>query len=171
MLQMEKDTHIKSLLGLTQEEATMVFGITRMQWAQFITGRRDIPVTAKQKLADVLFTIQKNKTKSDFATTVIETEKKKSKEWMHQQLKAFTLKELQLERKIKKINEVRKEAFSALKVVAYLESHNETSLAEFIKSRAKKTLNKQNLQHLQELELKKETLQMLKLNLEKKISK
>lgn len=169
MLQMEKDNNIKSLLGLSQEEAAMLLGITRMQWAQFITGRRDIPVAAKLKLAEVLSTIQKNKTNPQEVNKLIETEKKIAQEGLHQELKAIKLKELQLERKIKKTDEVRKEAFSALQVVAYLESKKENSLAKFIKTRAKNTLNKHSLQHLQELQLKKESLEMLKLQIEEKL--
>lgn len=169
MLQTEKDTHIKSLLGLSQEETAMILNITRMQWAQFTTGRRDIPVTAKLKLAEVLSNIQKNKTNPQEVNKIIEIEKKKAHDWMQQEFKAIKLKEFQLDRKIKKTSEVRKEAFSALEVVAYLESKKETSMAKFIKTRAINTLKKYSLQHLQELELKKESLEMLKLQLEKKL--
>lgn len=169
MLQMEKDNNIKSVLGLSQEETAMLLGITRMQWAQFITGRRDIPVAAKLKLAEVLSTIQKNKKSTEIANKIIETEKKKAHDWLQQEFKAIKFKELELERKIKKIVEVRTDAFKALEVVHYLESKNDTSLARFIQIRANKNLNKNSLQHLEELQLKKESLQMLKLQLEKKV--
>lgn len=166
---MEKDNNIKSVLGLSQEEASMLLGITRMQWAQFITGRRDIPVAAKLKLAEVLSTIQKNKKSTEIANKIIETEKKKAHDWLQQEFKAIKFKELELERKIKKIVEVRTDAFKALEVVHYLGSKNDTSLARFIQIRANKNLNKNSLQHLEELQLKKESLQMLKLQLEKKL--
>ena len=78
-----------------------------------------------------------------------------------------------LDRKIEKVMQVRKDAFKAFEVVQYLESKNakphEQSLAKTIKKRVEKTLNKQNLQHLHELELKKENLEMLKLIIKKKL--
>lgn len=173
MLQMEKDTNIKSLLGLSQEEIGMLLGITRMQWAQFTTGRRDIPVAAKLKLAEVLSIIQNNKTNTKEAKKIIETENKKAHDWLLQEFKAIPFKELELDRKIKKTLQVREDAFKALEVAHYLELQKVTSpiesLAEFIQIRAKNTLKKNSLQHLQELELKKESLKMLKLKIMKKL--
>ena len=164
---MKKD--LKSIMGLTQEETAMLLGISRVQWAHFTDGRRDIPTSAKVKLAEVLSTIQKNKSKPKEVTEIIATEKKKAKEGLQQELKAIQLKEIELEKKIKKINEVRKEAFAALEVVAYLEFKEQTSMAKFIKTRALNSLKKYNLQQLQDLELKKESLEMLKLQIDKKL--
>ncbi len=166
---MKSESNYKSLLGLSQEEAAMLLGITRLQWAQFVTGRRDIPVAAKLKLAEVLSNIKENKTVPLITKEVFETEKKKAQDWMLKEIKELEHKKIILDRKIEKSNEAREEAFKALDVVRYLESKNDISMAKFIKSRVIKTLIKHSLQHLEELELKKESYKMLKLHLEKKL--
>lgn len=169
MLQTKKDRQLKSTLGLSQEEAAMLLGITRLQWAQFTTGRRDIPVAAKLKLAEVLSAIEKNKNKSKAVHKLLETEYQQTKDWLQQEWKAIKFKEVALERKIKKIQQVREDAFKALEIVQYLVSKNDTNMAKLIEIRIKNTLKKNSLQQLQELELKKENLEMLKLQLSKKL--
>jgi transcriptional regulator with XRE-family HTH domain len=156
MLQMKKENHLKSLLGLTQEEAAMLFNITRIQWAQFSTGRREIPATAKLKLAEVLTALKNNKKSPTLTTQLLEIEKKKA-----------------LDKKIIKIQQVRGDAFKALEVANYLESQKGNTpfveMASFIQNRVKNTLKKNSLVHLQELELKKESLEMLKSKITKKL--
>ncbi len=170
---MKNEANLKSLLGLTQEEMGMLLGTSRVQWAHFIVGRRDLPLPAKIKLTDVLSHVEKNKTYSVDVTKTIETEKKKAHEWLLQELKDIKFKEYELEVKIKKITQVREEALKALQIVSYLESEKNKSpiesLPKFIKIRAINTLNKNNLQYLQELQLKKETLEMLKFKIEEKL--
>lgn len=166
---MKKETNLKTLLGLSQEEAAILLGVSRVQWAHFTDGRRDIPATAKVKLAEVLSSIEENKKNPDEVTKLIETEKKKAHDGLLQEYKAIPFKELELDKKIKKSIQLREEAFKALQVVHYLETKKNTGLSKFIKTRATNTLKKHSLEHLQELELKKESLQMLKLLLEKKI--
>jgi len=170
---MREKENLRKVLGITQEELAMLLSITRTQLAMYETNKRDIPLTSKEKLADILTTLHKNKTNPDNTNKLIETEKKKVYEWLQKEFKELEYKVLLLDLKIKKITQVRKDAFKALEVVQYLESKNafphEQSLAKTIKKRVEKTLNKQNLQLLNELQLKKESLEMLKLQIEKKL--
>lgn len=170
---MREKENLRDVLGITQEELAMMLRITRTQLAMYETNKRDIPLTSKEKLADILTTLHKNKSISEYSNTIIKTEKKIVYEWLKKEFKELEYKVLLLDRKIEKVIQVRKDAFKALEVVQYLESKNayphEQTLAKIIKKRVEKTLNKQNLQHLQELELKKESLEMLKLQLEKKL--
>lgn len=173
MLQMKKENYLKPLLGLTQEEATMLFNVTRIQWAQYTTGRREISVTAKLKLAEVLTALNNNKKSPALTTKLIEIENKLAQDGLHQELKAIKFKTYALDKKIVKIKQVRADAFKALEVAHYLESEKAATqiedMASFIQIRIKKTLKKNSLLHLQELELKKESLQILKTKIEEKI--
>ncbi len=173
MLQMKKENHLKSLLGLTQEEATMLFNVTRVQWAQFTTGRREIPATAKLKLAEILSAVKNNKKCPELTTQLLEIENKIAQDGLHQELKAIKFKTYALDKKIVKIQQVRADAFKALEVAHYLESEKIATqiedMASFIQIRIKKTLKKNSLHHLQELELKKESMQMLKKKIEEKL--
>lgn len=166
---MKKETNLKTLLGLSQEEAAILLGVSRVQWAHFTDGRRDIPAAAKVKLAEVLSSIEENKKNTDEVTKLIETEKKKAHEELLQEYKAIPFKELELDKKIKKSIQLREEAFKALQVVHYLEAKKNTGLSKFIKTRVTNTLKKHSLGQIQELELKKESLQMLKILIEKKL--
>lgn len=172
---MRKKENLRDVLGITQEELAMLLSITRTQLAMYETNKRDIPLTSKEKLADILTTLHKNKSISEPLHSIIKNEKKIVYEWLKKESKALEYKVMLLDRKIEKVTQVRKDAFKALEVVQYLESKNayphEQNLAKIIKARVAKTLNKQNLQHLHELELKKESLQMLKLQIVKKINK
>ena len=171
---MKKKETLRNILGgITQEELAMLLGITRGQLSMHEIGRRDIPLPAKEKLADILTTLHTNKSISAPIHSIIKNEKKVVYEWLKKEYKELEYKEVLLDRKIEKVMQVRTDAFKALEVVQYLESKNayphEQNLAKMIKKRVEKTLNKQNLQHLYELQLKKENLEMLKLQIEKKI--
>ena len=170
---MRKKENLRDVLGITQEELAMLLSITRTQLAMYETNKRDIPLTSKEKLADILTTLHKNKSISKYSNSIIETEKKKVSEWLQKEFKDLEYKVVLLDRKIEKVMQVRKNAFKAFEVVQYLESKNakpkKKKKKKTIKKRVEKTLNKQNLQHLHELELKKENLEMLKLIIEKKL--
>ena len=172
---MRKNENIRDVLGITQEELAMLLGVTRTQLAMYETKKRDIPIVANQKLAEMLTTLHKNKSISEYSNTIIEKEKKDSYEWFQKEFKELEYKALLLERKIIKVKQTREEAFKALEVVKYLElkkaTIHEESLSKSIKKRVEKTLSKHSLQHLEELQLKKESLEMLKLQLEKKLNK
>lgn len=170
---MKNDTTIKSQLGLSQEEMAMLLGITRSQWALFNTGKRDIPLNAKQQLATIFTNLQKKKSFAPLSAKYSQTEKKKTQQWLDQEYKTVKHKQLYLLRKIKTVENIRKECFAALEVVHQLEGQKDNerlvNLAQIIKKRVLKTLEKNSLQHLNELELKKETLEMSKLKIEEKI--
>lgn len=174
IFEMKKSETLRNILGgITQEELAMLLETTRGQLSMYEIGRRDIPLLAKEKLAEILTTLHKNKSISEYSNSIIETEKKKVNEWLQKEFKELEYKVLLLDRKIEKVMQVRKDAFKALEVVQYLESKkaniHEQNLAKTIKNRIEKTLNKQNLQHLEELQLKKESLEMLKLKIEQKL--
>lgn len=170
---MKKGESICKQLGIRQEELAMLLKISKGQLAMFEIGKRDIPLTAKKHLTEMLMGIQKNKLISVNNHKILEEEKKNTRDWLLKEFNNLKYKELELERKIKKIQEVREEALKALEVVKFLESGNEFDdhfgMANFILIRIKKTLKKYSLQQLEELQLKKESLEMLKLQIDKKL--
>lgn len=50
--------NIKDLLGMTYNDMAMLLQINRSQWAMYVTGKRDLPVVAKLKLAEMLQFLQ-----------------------------------------------------------------------------------------------------------------
>lgn len=94
---MKKATTLKNIIGLTQDELAMYFGVTKGHWSMFVIGKRDLPLDSQE------------------------------------------------------------------------EKHPIDSFAESIRLRAMKTLKQHNLYSLTELQLKKESLDILKTTLEKKM--
>jgi transcriptional regulator with XRE-family HTH domain len=170
---MKHDKTIKNLLGLSQEEISMILGISRIQWAMYETGRRDIPLASKQQLSALLANTQKAKSVSPESIKRAEKEKKNEKEWLNREYKVLDHKQHYLERKIIAIENIRVACFAALEVVQYLESQSENeftiSLVKSIKTRATNTLNKHSSSRLLELKLKKESFEMLKYSFLQKI--
>jgi transcriptional regulator with XRE-family HTH domain len=170
---MKSTTTIRSVLGLSQEEISILLGITRTQWSMYEIGKRDIPLAAKQQLATLLTSVKKKKSVSKESLTIAEAEKKKDKEWLKKEYITQQHKQLLLERKINVMKNIRSECFAALEVAIHLESEPENKLlaglAINIKNRVKNTLIKNSSHRLQEMQLKKESAEMLKKVLEQKI--
>lgn len=51
---MKKQHPIRTLLSLKQEEIAMLLGISRARWGMYEIGKRDLPLSAKQLLAEML---------------------------------------------------------------------------------------------------------------------
>ena len=51
---MKKEHPIRSLLGLKQEDIAMFLGLSRARWGMYEIGKRDLPLPAKQMLAEML---------------------------------------------------------------------------------------------------------------------
>ena len=124
-------------------------------------------------LMNLILDLQKSKSFSTTQNTIQKTEEKKHKDWLKQEHKTLLHKTELLKRKIQAVKETREECFAALKVVDYLELHPDNitfkSLALDIRDRVDKALYKNSYHKLYELELKKESIEMLKLKIEAKI--
>lgn len=170
---MKNEATIKNSIGLTQEEAAMFLVITRSQWSMFVSGKRVLPLTATQKFAKLLEHLQAEKpfsiTRQQIAKAEIETLQQK----LQHDLLTIQIKHYKVAQKINKMEIIRKECFAALEVAHFIENQKEKhpigSLAEYIKKRVIKTLKRNDLYALTELKLKKESLEVQKNTLEKRI--
>jgi transcriptional regulator with XRE-family HTH domain len=55
---MKKEQTITAILGITQQDVAMLLGVNRSQWSMFESGKRDLPLAAKQLLAEMLTYVQ-----------------------------------------------------------------------------------------------------------------
>lgn len=168
---MKNTASIKSIIGLSQEETAMLFGITRSQWAMYASGKRDLPLAAKQLLASLIANRQHHKSVSKESAAILATEKKKANEWLQREYTIAQHRQQLIEGKIKAMENIRAECFAALEAVSFLKSqpNPNTSLLKSIQIRATNTLQKNSLPQLLDFQLKKETVEMLKLKIHKKI--
>lgn len=172
LLPMKKET-LRSNLGLTQEELAMLLGTNRINIAMFETGRRELPNDSITKVLPALTHHQGLKEHSEPVIKLLESEKKKTTEWLTRELRTTDYKLRKCEDKIAAMESKRSEAIAALETVCFLETQsNELAFPgtkSFIRSRAVTLLNKNPLHQLEELKLKKEQLDFLKKSLEEKL--
>lgn len=55
---MKRENELRKLLGISQIEMAMLLQISRSQWSMFEIGQRDLPLAAKQLLAELLQYLQ-----------------------------------------------------------------------------------------------------------------
>ncbi|MGH2667353.1 hypothetical protein [Flavobacterium sp.] len=170
---MDNTITIKNILGLTQEEMGMVLGISISQWKMYKSGKRDIPLSAKEHLTALLRETQNKNQIAEETKQFIKVEQQKAKEKLQQECLKIEIRLHRLEREISNLNNQRSECFAALEVVALLESHKiksvDTLLASCIKSRALKTLNNHSLFKMEQMQLQKESLEILKAKIKKRL--
>lgn len=169
---MKKDATIKNLFGLTQEEMAMILGITRVQWAMYEIRKRDLPSAANIKFATALSHLHNVKVPSNESQRLLKEEQEKKQEWLKRKKSNLEYKKLLLEQKIIAMESKRTQSYAALEVVNYLEAEQLSvpSLAEGIATRVKSTLRKNSLQHLEELNLKREHLTHIIKSVEEKMN-
>lgn len=168
--QMKNTTPLKNLLGLSQEEMAIVLNITASQWSMYKSGKRDLPLAAKNQLASILLHLQNTETskeKEKFTTL----EHRKVQEWLEQEQRSIAYNKQLLEKKRATMENKRAECFAALEVVRHLEAQSTgipAVILEDIKTRATNTLNTHSLLQLEKLQMKTEHLDFLQNSLEEK---
>jgi transcriptional regulator with XRE-family HTH domain len=150
---MKKNSSLRSLLGITQEEAAQLLQITRSQLSLYELGKREIPTKAMVKLAELwLYVEEANKTPKETLPYFKEQEAK-WQEQLKKKIRNNKFEQWKLERKIEKIEKKFKKCCAALEVAAYLETENQTEaekdLLKLIAKNAQKGIDR-NGWHVQE---------------------
>ncbi|MCG2611380.1 helix-turn-helix domain-containing protein [Flavobacterium sp. SM15] len=171
---MKNTTPLKNLLGLTQEEMALLLGIHASQWSMFKSGKRSLPVEALVFFAALMKGVQHKKERSKEAQQLIKAEQEQAKEKRHLEYLRVQVKLGQVEKELELLEIRRAESFAALETMCFLEGQQEGKADKYfiqsIRSRALATLKKQSLYKLEELQLQKENLEMLKLKIENKMT-
>lgn len=170
---MKKDGALKNILGLSQEEAAYMLGIERGQWSMFVSGKRNLPLKATQQLAVVLKHLQEKKSVCKENEVIAKAEQQQVQEKLQQDYRKVQIKLYKTDKQISTVENLRTECFAALEVAAFLEQQQEfqtkNALIQSIRTRATATLKKHNRYVLETLQLKKENLELFKINLEQKM--
>ncbi|HSD14588.1 MAG TPA: hypothetical protein VLB74_08060 [Flavobacterium sp.] len=170
---MRKPSTIKHILGLSQDEMAMLLGITPSQWSMFKSDKRDIPLAAKEQLAFLLQSIQKKEVLSEEGQQLRNAERDKTKEKLRQELQKVKIKSTRLEKQISVLENLRTESLAALEVsvVLAVQKANQRTvvLAESIRLRALNNLKKHSLFKLADMQIKKESFELLRSKIEEKI--
>jgi hypothetical protein len=160
---MENEIKLQALLGLKQEYVAMILKVTRTQWSMFVLGKRDLPINAKLKLAELLTFVSSDVDVADINALVLSTASKRRKIFETQQ-KSNLFQQMKVERKLTALVKKYEMAVASIKVIGFLEqsqslSQHEQNFWALIKMDAVREMEK-NCEVVQEKwQLKLKTLQ------------
>ena len=162
---------LKNRIGLSHEEAAIYLGISCGQWSMFVSGKRELPTNAMQKLAPLLRYLHDEKPVSVIKQEVDKAELENLQHKLQQDYLNVKIKLYRLNKKISTIENIRTECFAALDTLEFLKKTEETKtfLIDGIRLGAKQRLKQHSLYALTELQLKKESLEVFKSSLEKRL--
>lgn len=121
---MKKDLIFKEGTLFSQEEIAMLLGITRSQWAMFEIGQRDIPGSAKVKLANLLRISKEMTTVTKAVLAHRKEQETKKQAIIEKYIKDSQFKQMQLERTLERMNRKYKEAENTLHLIAYMKEQS-----------------------------------------------
>ena len=173
---MKTTQSIADLLGFTQAELAMVLNVSRSQFSQYELGTRDIPLTAKQLLAEMLQYIQGSEL---LTKTPPQLEQQQTKKQLQLQrlLKENVYQSLVVARKIEFLEKKYARKIKALQLIEFLSEHRSFkgemvgSALKSISKKASKALEVEGLGVLIKYQIKQEVLELEKLVLESKLRK
>lgn len=173
---MKSSQSISELLGFTQAQLALVLHVSRSQFSKYELGTRDLPLAAKQLLAELLQQVQVANPLDKTPPQILhqQTKKQLQLERLHQENE---YQQLAVARKIACIEKKCNYKVRALQVVAFLASHashQEKKQGDFLKSisnKASEALEKEGLGVLITLEIKQEVLQLEKMVLDSALRK
>jgi len=170
---MKKDHAISTYLGITQHELAMLLGVSRSQCAMFEIGKRDLPLTAKQLLAEMLAYVQSI---DDTAKPTNPVQLNTTRQRIERLIVENEYQQLLTARKIAAATKKHETQQRLLKLAAFLDArglakHAVTRLPEAIASKASKALEAPISDRLLEQQHRLELLELEKLMLESKLRK
>jgi transcriptional regulator with XRE-family HTH domain len=169
---MKEKSTLKSLLGIEQEEIAIILGISRSQFSMYASGKRKLPLQAKEELTRILLYLKENDLKNRETRHFIKREEDKIQKQLEKQIQLNQYKALVLDKKIKIIEKLHNESLVALRLAEYLETREPDEMvggmSTHIRFKAMEMLSKTNEQ-LRKHILSKETLEQQNKILEKDI--
>lgn len=149
---------IRNLLGLSQNDLATLLNVSRSQIAMYESGKRNLPIKAKEKLTEILlkFNNETPEIKNDKASVI-------SKQYLFQKaILKNNYQQLSTERKIKKIEKKLKMLEYSKKVAVILIKNEmekkESNIIKHLISKSDNNIIEKHRTELLELEIKKEVL-------------
>lgn len=173
---MKKDTTHSSLLGFTQGQMALLLNVHPTQWSMYESKKRNLPLKAKQLLAEMLGFLKFEDKGTKVRQHLIEQEEL-NKKYLEKQLRKNEDDQYVIGKKIALAERKYNSNITVIGLADYLTKHPTTKevidieLLESIVWKAEYTLEKSGLAHLTELRLKEELLQQEKLLLHSQLQK
>lgn len=172
----KKTTTHTSLLGLTQSQMALLLQVNTSQWSMYESEKRNLPLKAKQILAEMLGFLKFENKDFKVQQHIIEQEESKKK-CLGKLLRKNEYQLYEIGKKIESVERKYNSNIRVIRLVNYLTTLPATKetldaeLLEIIASKAKRALDTSGLTNLTELRLKEELLQQEKLLLNSALNK
>lgn len=165
---------LRNLLGITQQDMSLLLQVNRSQWSMFELGKRDLPLPAKTLLAELLTYIQSapttQKEHSDLMTNALQKE-------LEQRLRENEYQQLRIAKKIAVLEKKHKIELRAWQLKEFIEiqqqkNNNKTALMlNALALRTKTAKPAQSFIVLKQQQHKQELLALEQFLLESKLKK
>jgi transcriptional regulator with XRE-family HTH domain len=162
---MKTNTSLRSLLGITQEEAAQLLQTTRSQLSLYELGKRELPAKSFVKLAELWVHVEQANKIPKEAMPYFKEQQIRWQEQLREEIKENRFQQMKLQRKLQKIEGKFKKCCGALQVVAYLETQTEdqttakNDLLKWIAKNAKKGIERSGWHAQEECRLALQALQ------------
>ena len=127
---MEKDKNIRDILGIKQQEIAILLKVTRSQWSLYEIGKRDLPIAAKLKLAEMLAFMQKSDARSEENYPHLKIQEQKRLKVLEKQMIVNQHKQMIAQKKLKSITKKYEAAMNALKLIDFLKTQSSKKTKE-----------------------------------------
>ena len=171
---MTNNLNFQELLGLKQEDIAFILQVTRSQWSMYVLGKRDLPILAKIKLAEMIAFVNQTSVLDNEISEMSTNEVTKRNEFYTLQIKTNEFNKIIIEQKLKRIEKKYNSALTLLKLVDFFEKNPEKldpindSFLKILLHKATTEIEKNNLLVQEQLKIKLEVLQFEASLLQKK---
>lgn len=162
---MKKIEKIRNQFGLTQNDLALLLRVTRSQLSMYELGKRDLPIAAKEQLAQMLGYIQKNPFRVITNKALLKEQEEQKRKVIHDLMVVNKHQQLMLDKKIDVLERKQQDNLKSLHLVAFLEKQSANKsvdyihIAQLFEMKATSEIVKRGLTTLTKLQLKKEVLQ------------
>lgn len=142
---MKKERFISDVLGISQKDVAMILQVNRSQLSLHELGKRDLPVSAKVLLTDLLDEAQQLKSAKVTKLPQLVQQEQRKEALMVRLLKENTLQQLSLSRKLENMERIHATQLKALLWISNLTTKTENKdplRANVLKSITNKALRK-----------------------------
>ena len=174
---MKKVDYIRTLLSVTQQEMAMLLHISRSQWSMYELGERDLPVAARQLLAELLMHLKVNKNIDKSLPMPSDRQLQLQQQKLAHLLRENEYQQLLLARKIAAYEKKQASRINRLQIVDFVDTrhakkgNNESVLHQNLADKVIREQVEEDYVVVMEHELKQELLHLEKSLLESKLAK
>ena len=120
---MKKEQSLRSQLGITQEEAAMLLGISIGQLAMYETGKRDLPSAVKLALTTMWSFVQNYPPDIEKKYPILDTEQSALVKVIERELVTNKYQQVLIAQKIKRLENTYEKSRATLKLVTFLRTN------------------------------------------------